>query len=192
MDEFAAPRLTYKVDLPGGQARLREAALYVMEKCQGAERFGLTKLNKILWRADFKAYAARRLPVTGRQYQRLANGPAPVEMLPILGELQRENLIRIDKVAVGSFYESRPVPLVVASTRYFSEDDLVFLDVAIDHCWKHTGRAASKESHGVAWETRHNGDLMPYDLALLSDEELTSVELAKFLTLGREKAWRTH
>jgi len=27
------------------------------------------------------------VPVTGRQYQRLAQGPAPVEMLPVLQEL---------------------------------------------------------------------------------------------------------
>jgi hypothetical protein len=87
MYESRPPHLTFQVKLPGGQSRLREAALYVMTRCANAEAFGLVKLNKILWRADFKAYAARRVPVTGRQYQRLAQGPAPVEMLPVLQEL---------------------------------------------------------------------------------------------------------
>jgi hypothetical protein len=51
------PRLTWKVPLPGGQKRLREAVLYVSAACKDAERFGLVKLNKIIWRADFE-YAA--------------------------------------------------------------------------------------------------------------------------------------
>lgn len=192
MDHSAAPRLTYKVTLPGGQARLREAALYVMHRCKGAERFGLTKLNKILWKADFEAYAARRVPVTGRQYQRLQNGPAPVEMYPVLQEMQRDSIIRIETVPVGNFKESRPIPLTEASLRYFSQDDIAFLDSAIDHYWNHTGRKVSKESHGVAWETRFDGDPMAYDLALLSDEKLAGSELEYFVKLGRERGWRTH
>jgi hypothetical protein len=61
MQESQIPRLTYRVELPGGQVRLREAALYVMKKCENLHFFGLTKLNKILWKADFSAFAARRV-----------------------------------------------------------------------------------------------------------------------------------
>lgn len=163
MDQSAAPRLTYMVNLPGGQSRLKEASLYVMEKAQDAERFGLVKLNKILWRADFRAYAERRMPVTGRQYQRLKDGPAPVEMPIILDALLVDKAIEIDKRRVISFYESRPVALARPSLRWFSPDDLRYLDEAIQFHWEHTGRKVSKDSHGVAWETRHNGEHMPYD-----------------------------
>lgn len=83
-------KLTWKVPLAGGQKRLREAVLYVSNACRDAERFGLVKLNKIIWRADFESFAQRGQPVTGRQYQRLPQGPAPVEMLPVLDELQAD------------------------------------------------------------------------------------------------------
>lgn len=191
MDESRTPRLTFKVTLPGGQRRLREAALYVMGKCADAEAFGLTKLNKILWRADFRAYAARRVPVTGRQYQRLAQGPAPVEMLPVLQDMQRDGEMRIEKRPVGPFEEQRPIALVEPSLRYFSADDLAYLDAAIEGYWNHSGRDVSRDSHGVAWETRANGDPMPYDLALLSDDVLDAWEIDHFSRLAQERGWRS-
>lgn len=192
MDESRAPHLTYKVKLPGGQTRLREAALYVMKKCEDADFFGLTKLNKVLWRADFHAYAQRRTPVTGRHYQRLSQGPAPVEMLPVLNELERDGYIKIEKRLLGNFEERRPIALVDASLRYFSADDLSYLDSAIQYYWQRTGREVSTDSHGVAWETRENGDLMPYELSLLSDDPLSERDTAKFADLGRERGWRTN
>lgn len=192
MDQSAAPRLTYKVDLPGGQNRLLEASLYVIGKCQEAERFGLVKLNKVLWRGDFRAYAERRLPVTGRQYQRLQEGPAPVEMPIVLDTLLASHAIELEDRMVYSFTEKRPVPRAEPSLRWFSPDDLRYLDEAIAFYWDHTGRKASKQSHGIAWETRYDGAPMPYDLAILSDDKLTPAEEKFFSKLGREKGWRTH
>lgn len=191
MDQSAPPRLTYRVDLPGGQNRLGEATLHIVNKCQSAESFGLTKLNKMLWRADFRAYAERRQPVTGRQYQRLQQGPAPVEMPIILESLLADQAIEIEKRKVYSFFESRPIPRAEPSLRWFSSDDLDYLDEAIQFYWSHTGRGVSKHSHGVAWETRDNGDPMPYDLALLSDVLLTDFELVDFADYGKERGWRT-
>ena len=192
MDQSRTPHLTYKVDLPGGQVRLREAALYVMKKCESLDHFGLTKLNKILWRADFEAFAARRVPVTGRQYQRLRNGPAPVEMKPLLDEMERNEHIRIEYRPAGYHTEQRPMALVEPTMRYFSPDDISYLDAAIEGFERHTGTEVSEASHRVAWKTRSNGDPMPYNLALLSDEKLGERETEYFLTLGAERLWRSH
>ncbi len=187
-----APNLTYKVDLPGGQSRLREAAIYVMRKCESAASFGLTKLNKTLWRADFEAYAQRRVPVTGRLYQRLAQGPAPVEMPIVLQDLLRDGLVAIESRQVYQFTEKRPIAKVEPSMRYFSPDDLKYLDEAIRFYWDRSGRGASKQSHGVAWETRADGEPMPYNLAILSDAKLTPEQGRRFAAIGAERGWRSH
>ena len=52
--------------MPGldGEVRLLELILYVAEKCQDDPKFGATKLNKILWWADFLAYAQHGTPIT--------------------------------------------------------------------------------------------------------------------------------
>src|SRR5438874_3308094 len=93
--------MTYKVHLPGGQQRLVEMILHISEVCAKAPRYGLTKLNKIIWRADFLAFASRRVPVTGRAYQRLKHGPAPVEMRPLLGEMRDRRDIEFEPFDFG-------------------------------------------------------------------------------------------
>jgi Protein of unknown function (DUF4065) len=105
------PKLTWKVHLPGGQRRLREAVLYVSKHCESAPLFGLVKLNKIMWRADFDSFAQRGQPVTGRQYQRLPQGPAPAETLPVLNELVADKLLRIERSTVGGYEQQRPIAL---------------------------------------------------------------------------------
>jgi antitoxin SocA-like protein len=130
-----APKLTWRVSLPRGQRRLREAIIYVAKKCETAPHLGLVKLNKIIWRADFDSFAQRGQPVTGRQYQRLPQGPAPVEMLPVLNEMQADRLLRIDRRKIVDFVEHRPVALVDPNLTLFSKGDIDFLDHAIAIYW---------------------------------------------------------
>ncbi len=104
-------RLTYRVELPGGQLRLREMILYVSMRCADARRFDKVKLNKILWKSDFDAFAARRVPVTGRAYQRLQWGPAAVEMPPLYGEMLQDGLFHVERIDLGdNFVEQRTIP----------------------------------------------------------------------------------
>jgi hypothetical protein len=189
LDEPA--NLTFKVQLPGGQRRLKEAVLYVASKCFDAPSFGLVKLNKILWKADFDAFAERSQPVTGRQYSRQKQGPVPVEMLPVLNEMVRDGLIEIASSKIIDYDERRPRALVAPSLKLFSASDLSYLDRSIEFYWDRTGREASDDSHGVAWKTRENGDLMPYELAYLSDEPLDGPQKARLLRLGSDRGWRS-
>lgn len=185
----ARPKLTWMVDLPGGQKRLREAILYVSSACKDAPYFGLVKLNKIIWRADFESFAERGQPVTGRQYQRLKRGPAPVEMLPLLNELQASGLLTIKKVPQGDFVERRPIALVEPVLTMFSKQDLEYLDRSVGAYWENTGKEVSDMSHGVAWETREDGGSMPYELAYLSDDPLGRSQKARLLQLAATRRW---
>lgn len=162
------PTLTYAVPLPGGQERLREMVLYVAKCCHNAPRFGRVKLNKILWKADFDAFAERGVPVTGRAYQRLKWGPAAVEMAPLLAEMLRDGLMAAEQTDFGEgVVEQRPRPLVEPRMHYFDDDDMRFVEAAIKYYWDKTGTQASDDSHGVAWKTRSDGDPMPYELSYL-------------------------
>lgn len=191
MPEIRTPHLTYKVHLPGGQLRLKEAALYVVRKYADAESFGLVKLNKTLWKADFDAFAERGHPVTGRQYKRLPQGPVPTEIVPVIQEMLRDNLIRIETSRVIDYDERRPVALAEPNLKEFSPADIEYLDRAVAFYWDKTGREASDQSHGVAWKTRANGDPMPYDLAYLSDEPLSKWDIERLADIGKERGWRS-
>jgi hypothetical protein len=187
---IALRRLTYRVELPGGQLRLREMILYVSQRCADAKRFGKIKLNKIIWKADFDAFAARRVPLTGRSYQRLQWGPAPVEMPPLYGEMLQEGQIHIDRVDLGDNYiEQRTIPDVRPELKLFSENDLSYIEASIEYYWDKTGIEASDDSHGVAWSTRFDGDPMPYELALLSDHQLGKNQATRLLEMARQAGW---
>jgi hypothetical protein len=151
----------------------------------------LIKLNKILWRADFHSFAERGQPVTGRQYQRLPQGPAPIEMVPVLNEMLREGLLRVERARVIDFDERRPVALVAPTLTLFSKADLDQIDLAIEFYWHWTAKEASDHSHGVAWRTRANGDPMPYELAYLSDEPLSAGMRDKLLAKAGLKGVQT-
>ncbi|MFN3671911.1 MAG: Panacea domain-containing protein [Bosea sp. (in: a-proteobacteria)] len=187
----APPKLTWKIDLEGGQRRLQEAILYVAKQCQSAPSFGLIKLNKILWRADFVSFAERGQPVTGRQYQRLPQGPAPVEMKPVLNEMLRAGLIRIELARVINYDERRVTPLTEPSLAFFTKGDLDQLDRSIFFYWEKNGRETSDQSHGAAWRTREDGDSMPYELAYLSDEPLSVETRNRLLNKAQARGLRS-
>jgi hypothetical protein len=192
MTEFSKPQLTRRFRLPGGQDRLKQMILYIAGRCATAERFGLIKLNKILWKADFDAFAARGVPVTGRDYQRLELGPAPKEMKPLYRDMVQRGLIRVDPVDFGDdIVEQRTIPLVPVDLSLFSEADIAFVEAAIAYYWDMTGTETSDDSHGVAWKTHNNGDPLPYELARLSDKPLSSEAQGSIARRARERGWKS-
>lgn len=187
------PSLTRRVDLPGGQDRLRQMILYIACKCAHAGRMGQVKLNKILWRADFEAYAARRVPVTGRAYQRLELGPAPQEMVRVLNDMLRDQVLRYEETDFGDgVVEKRPIAEIEPNLSLFNREDLEFVDAAIGYYWDKTGTETSDDSHGIAWRTRENGDPMYYELAYLSDEQVSPSQRAEVLAKIEARKARSH
>jgi hypothetical protein len=179
------------VDLPGGQSRLREMILYVSKKSAEMPRFGKTKLNKILWKSDFWAFAERGTPVTGRPYQKLKAGPAPIEMPTMLAEMSEAKLIEVVSVKVGEHVEQRIVAKIEPSLNLFSPSDLDFVDRAIKFYWDFSAAMTSHESHGVAWKTRDELDPLPYEAAYLSDEKLPNATLQRIKALATEYGWKS-
>jgi hypothetical protein len=57
--------------------------LLIATRSEGDEPFGAVKLNKLLFYADFFAYVKFGECITGQEYQKLAQGPAPRRMLPV-------------------------------------------------------------------------------------------------------------
>jgi hypothetical protein len=84
-------------------------------------------------------------------------------MAPLIEEMQQDGLLEFHTVDIGgNAVEMRPVAVAAPTMRFFSEDDLEFVDKAILYYWDKTGRETSDDSHGVAWSTRENGDAIPY------------------------------
>jgi hypothetical protein len=190
-------KLTYRVNMPGGQDRLRHIILYVAKRGQDMQRFGVVKLNKIIWLADFSAFAARSIPVTGRAYQRLPFGPAAVEMAPLLAEMQQDGFVAIEMIDFGKsadgqdVVEKRVKPLREPIMHWFTPDDLKFVDQAVEHYRNMTGTEASDDSHGPAWKTRQNYDPMPYESVYFSEQMPSDMQFKRVMEIAVERGWRS-
>lgn len=186
-------KLTNSVPLPDGQMRLKQLVLYVAEECREAPYFGLTKLNKIIWKADYSAFAKRGVPVTGRAYQRLRFGPAPIEMLPVLNDMERDGQIEYLETEFGDeIAEKRVIAKVPSNVIVFPVADLQFVNKAISYYWDKTGTETSDDSHGLAWKTRDNKDPMPYELAYLSDRQIEGRQLSRLQHMAIERGWKSN
>ena len=188
MENRSAP--SFEVNLPGGQNRLRELTLYVCKKCEASDRFGKVKLNKVLWRADFESFRERQTPVTGRSYQKLAAGPAPLEMPLVLREMEAQGKLSFRVTDYGNGYvEERPCALVDPDLSQFSVDDIGFVDESIQFYWFKTASNASALSHKVAWRGRLFLDLIPYESVCLSDEKMDFAGKQRFAEMAKSKGW---
>jgi hypothetical protein len=63
--------------------------LLIAEWCQADPKFGAIKVNKLLFHADFSAFLTHGEPITGQEYFKLPQGPAPRLLKPNLHVLIR-------------------------------------------------------------------------------------------------------
>lgn len=182
--------LTFNVELPGGAPkRLAEAILYVCGACEADQAFGMTRLNKTLFEADFLSFRVRGTPITGVKYQRLPRGPAPKAMVPRLRELQQCGDLAVRKADFIGRPQQRPIALRPADLSVFSAEDIAFLSQIIRESWGKTGAEVSEQSHRIEWKTREDGDDIPYEAAWLSDEPPTALEVLKTEQLAEQYGW---
>jgi len=71
----------------GNEDKLAELLLYVADRVRDDPTGGSTKVNKILFFAEFAHYRSHLTPITGAPYQKLPRGPAPRRLVPIRDHL---------------------------------------------------------------------------------------------------------
>ena len=69
--------MTFGSDNEEAKRALRELILFIADRCEDEPTFGATKLNKILFYADFLSYALYGEPIAGVTYRKLERGPVP-------------------------------------------------------------------------------------------------------------------
>jgi Protein of unknown function (DUF4065) len=120
--------------------------------------FGATKLNKVLWFVDARAYTLTGQPITGETYTRGEFGPIPKHIIPVQIELEREGAIRVTK----EDKLTRIIALTPARPSWFSPAELQSIDWWINHIDKdHTAKSISEETHDYAWEIAKMGEELP-------------------------------
>jgi len=184
-------KLTFGSNSLENERKLAELILYVVEKCGSHPRFGATKLNKILFWADFYAYGTTGKPLTGVEYMRQRHGPVPKHLVPIRDGLIQSGALDVssEKLFNGS-YKTRFFSKRKADITLFTTEQLELVNEIIDYLRDGTAKEVSDQTHGRAWEILSDGDLIPYEAVFVSDRELVEADIQAIRELGEARGWR--
>jgi hypothetical protein len=189
MAESSSGHLHFGIHVDRGKQRFRELIIYVSRKSENDRYFGATKLNKILYHSDFRAFSRLGQPITGMIYFRLKAGPAPEALRPIRSELINEGAIRLERVTLGKYVQDRTIALRDPILSLFTGDELGIVDSVIGELWDQNAGEVSDASHDVRWRVLYDKERLPYEFAFL-DDSLTQNDLDIARDLAARFQWR--
>lgn len=188
---FDPAKLHFEFQLPKRWERFIQLILYIAERCKDDTGFSAIKLNKTLFYSDFEAFARLGAPITGVAYQKLPQGPAPKAMMRALEEMQQENLIRIDKKKIhGAVARERVIPIRPPAPGIFSTEEIDIIENYVRLFSRMTASAVSEYSHGMAWKLAELNELIPYDAVFISDDPVTTEDVAHARELADRYGWK--
>ena len=181
--------LNYSFPEMDGESRARELILYIADKCLNDPTFGKTKLNKILWFADFLSYVYYGEAITGIQYQHKDFGPVPCIIDDLQEEMQAERDLVLKRIPVYDYERTRIISLRQANLDNFKPRDIALIDNIIQVFWGKRATDVSELSHGKAWNYVNPFESIPYQAALLSDEGITNEDIQRTKELAEQYGW---
>lgn len=164
--------------MPAPKRKFRELILYVAKESQGDPRCGSTKLNKILFYADFLAFRKLGRSISEQHYVKRELGPVPKQILPALRELEKAG----QSAWAERDYYGHPLRKLIAlrepDLSLFSAAEVDLVRNVIAELWELNGSEVSDLSHRfVGWQAAELGEEIPYGTVLvdgprpLTDEE---------------------
>ena len=172
-------KLTYGADDSGSRVRLRELMLFVAERCQDDPKFGVTKLNKILFYCDFFAFAKFGKPITGVPYNKLPYGPVPTGAENARRKMEQDGDVLVPPEGFSPFRPKRMVPCREPDLTLFSGPEIALVDGIIGVLSEATGSQLRDMSHGKAWQAVGPNQAIPYEAVFLSDEPYSEEDVAR-------------
>jgi hypothetical protein len=164
--------------------KLREVILLVSEWSQADPKFGAIKLNKLLFHADFSAFLTYGEPITGQEYFKLPQGPAPRHLKPLTEAMIKKGEFAWQEVPYYGRTQKKPIALRAPDTSKLSGTDVELVKQTIQKFWTMSATDISDQSHlFLGWKTAHLHETIPYTTALVSRRSPTEQERKRGLAL---------
>jgi Protein of unknown function (DUF4065) len=136
---------------------------YIVWNAGEKDGFGATKLYKVLWFSDARAFMLFGKPITGESYVREKYGPMPQHALSVIRELTAEGVIHVWNDTYFNSQIRRFRSLRTPDKLSLDEKQRQIVDYWITHIAnEHTAASISEESHDYAWEIAKLGENLPY------------------------------
>ena len=159
------------------ERKLKELILYVADRCEADPTFGAVKLNKILFYADFLAFASTGKPITGVGYEKMQLGPVPSALqqasasLIAEGDLARQRKDRFGRTQV------RFVALRAPDLSLFTGAEIALVDEVVAALKGVNAAEVSDLSHlEHGWQLASLREFIPYETVFLSNEPVTDAD----------------
>lgn len=180
------------------RGKFKELVLYLAQisEHEGDEGFGMVKLNKLLYRADFEAYRLLGRSITGEVYEKQEYGPVARDLPIILDELAAAGRLRWQLVPRGDY--TRKVPSMIEGPeaepdlRVFSPDEWAIVERARSELATHGGKSASDWSHeeSVGWNVvPEYGQPIQYASTFFSTKPIPREDLERARQFVRDRGW---
>jgi hypothetical protein len=170
-------------------AKLKELVIFIASRSQDDSRFGSTKLNKLLFFADFLAYVKLGKAITNHVYMRLPNGPAPKAMLPIIKQMISSQSLAVQERDHYGRTQKVPIALREANLKLFSSEEIAIVTEVLDAFRKNNAKGISSLSHQFdGWRLAEDREIIPYETALVRFKRPTRKDHENALSLRSELA----
>jgi Protein of unknown function (DUF4065) len=164
--------------------KFRELLLFIADRSEKDPRFGAIKLNKLLFYCDFFAYLRLGAPITGQEYFKLEQGPAPRYGTRIREEMEAANEIAVQKKETAAGIQHRTVALRPPDYKMFSSEEIALVTQVLQDCRASSGSELSEKSHRFAgWLLAKEKETIPYSVALVGNRLPTHDEIQRGVVL---------
>ena len=124
------------------------------------------------------------LPITGYEYIRLPEGPAPKNLASVTRKMKAHGDFAIQDRMYYGYIQKRPIALRQADISLFDAKEIDLVDRIVQTFWEKTASEISDKSHGfIGWAAADNMGSIPYNIALLGTRPPTAEEEKKGLEL---------
>jgi len=125
-----------------------------------------TKLNKLLFYADFKHFKEYAVPITGTRYAHIPFGPAPDKYSLYFAALIEDGDIRVEEIIYSEGVGEKFFSVYQPDLSLFSDSELKILAAVREHFESFTASKISEFSHQEkGYQETETGHIISYDYA---------------------------
>ncbi len=148
--------------------KFTEMVVHVAGRLKDDRAGGATKLNKVLFFAEFTHLRRHHRVISGCEFQKLPHGPAPRQLLPVRKKLIGSGAAELVEEDFLGRPQQRLIPSRAANLDVFSDDELQTIEDVLEQLAGMTGNQVSELSHQEpGWRLSEVGETIPFSAAFL-------------------------
>lgn len=159
------------------ERKFGELILYLARLSEGDPRCGRTKLNKLLFYVDFRAYERFGASISGQRYQKRDYGPTAGLFMPVVRSLEEEQAC----AWAERTYHGKPMKKLLAlrepDIKVFRPEEVDLIRETLEELLVFDARELTNKTHEFAgYQAAAMNEEIPYNMVFVDDARPLSPE----------------